>query len=35
MRLHGTPISITFDRYARFTGRVWKEFQGMGTIVEL
>lgn len=27
VRLHGTPISIVYDRDARFTGRVCKEFQ--------
>ena len=32
VRLNGTPVSIVSDRDARFTGKIWKEFQeAMGT----
>ena len=32
VRFHGTPVSIVSDRDARFTSKVWKEFQeAMGT----
>ncbi|XP_070032593.1 uncharacterized protein [Nicotiana tomentosiformis] len=32
IRLHGTPISIFFDRGAQFTNNLWKTFQqGLGT----
>ena len=32
VRLHGTPVSIVSDRDARFTAKIWKEFQeAMGT----
>ena len=32
VRLHGTLVSIVSDRDARFTSKVWKEFQeAMGT----
>lgn len=27
MNLHGTPVSILWDRHPRFNSRVWKEFQ--------
>lgn len=27
VKLHGTPSSIVSDKDARFTARVWKEFQ--------